>query len=455
MSFLPETRDVFDYLAEAAFTDLKQGEELNLNLSAEDQTYVRFNNSKVRQATDVTQRNLAVTMQCCGRKIEFSFDLTGQKDWDLAALRSLMERARLEALVLPEDPFVVPMQNNGKSDRHYVGELPSAEAVIECIATLTAGTDLTGLFASGPQIRAVRNSVGQDHWFSTETLFLDYSLFTMNALGENKAVKGLYADKIWDQERFLASIDASRNRLTLLKSPARRISPGEYRVYLAPPAIAEIIGMFSWGAVSYNAWKKGGCALRRLIEGEACFSEKFSLKENFKLGLTPQFNSLGELPPVEVPIIEKGLLKNLLVSSRSAKEYGLTLSNAADPGGWFGEHLRSAEVAAGNLAEADVLKSLDTGLYVSNLHYLNWSDVQNARITGMTRYACFWVENGEPVEPIRDLRFDESLYRIFGTELESLTRETHSIRATDTYHRRALGGRKIPGGLLRAFRFTL
>jgi hypothetical protein len=120
VSFRPETRDVFDYLAEAAFTDLKEGEELNLNLSAEDQTYVRFNNSKVRQATDVTQRNLAVTMQCCGRKIEFSFDLTGQKDWDLATLRSLMERARFEARVLPEDPFMVPLQNSGKSDRHRV-----------------------------------------------------------------------------------------------------------------------------------------------------------------------------------------------------------------------------------------------------------------------------------------------------------------------------------------------
>ena len=454
MSFIPETRDVFDYLAEAVFTDLKQGEELSLNLSAEDQTYVRFNNSKVRQATDVMQRNLAVTMQCCGRKIAFSFDLTGQKDWDLATLRSLMERARLEALVLPEDPFLVPMQNNGNSDSHHVGELPSAENVIEGIATLTAGTDLTGLFASGPQIRAVRNSLGQKHWFSTETLFLDYSLFTINASGENKAVKGLYAGQVWEQERFLASIDISRNQLALLKRLARPVPPGEYRVYLAPSAMAEIIGMFSWGAVSYSAWKRGNCALRRLIEGEVCLSEKFSLKENFKLGLTPQFNSLGELPPLEVPIIEKGLLKNLLVSSRSAKEYGLT-SNAADPGGWFGEHLRSAEVAAGNLAETDALKSLDTGIYVGNLHYLNWSDVQNARITGMTRYACFWVENGEIVAPIRDLRFDESLYRIFGTELESLTREAHSIPATDTYHRRALGGRKIPGGVFQAFRFTL
>ena len=30
-----------------------------------------------------------------------------------------------------------------------------------------------------------------------------------------------------------------------------------------------------------------------------------------------------------------------------------------------------------------------------NLHYLNWSDNIGGRITGMTRYACFWVENGE------------------------------------------------------------
>ena len=83
------------------------------------------------------------------------------------------------------------------------------------------------------------------------------------------------------------------------------------------------------------------------------------------------------------------------------------------------------------------------------------SDYTNLHNTRFYMLSSFWVENGEPVEPIRDLRFDESLYRIFGTELESMTRETHIIPATDTYHRRSLGGRKIPGGLLRAFRFTL
>ncbi len=38
-------------------------------------------------------------------------------------------------------------------------------------------------------------------------------------------------------------------------------------------------------------------------------------------------------------------------------------------------------------------------------------------ITGMTRYACFWVEKGEIVAPIENLRFDDYLYRFLGEGL--------------------------------------
>lgn len=454
MSFVADTRELFDWLARAAFSELVQGEALNLNLSAEDQTYLRFNNSRVRQATAVSQRTLALTFQKAGRELRYSLDLTGQPAGDLAAIRALIERSRLEVRVLPEDPFVVPLQNHGESDDHHGGEAPDEVDVIEWIGHETAGTDLTGLFASGPQIRAVRNSAGTNHWFCTESLFLDYSVFTTNSSGENKAVKGLYADRTWNRQRFLSSADASRSQLALLQRRARTVLPGEYRVYLAPAAVAEIIGMFSWGAVSHRAWRRGYCAFEELIAGKMRLSEQFSLRENFSLGLTPRFNTLGELPPAELPIIEQGCLKNLLVSSRSAAEYGVS-SNHADLSGWFGEHLRSAEVAPGDLREADILLSLDNGLYLSNLHYLNWSDIRSARITGMTRYACFWVEDGQMVAPIQDLRFDESLYRLFGSELLALTGNACIIPATDTYYRRTLGGRKIPGALIGTFRFTL
>jgi predicted Zn-dependent protease len=452
--FIDTTHALFGRLAETAFTALRPGEELNLNLGAEDQVYIRFNDSRVRQATAVAQRRLALTFQAGGRRIIYSFDLAGQHERDAATLLSLLARARAEAAVLPEDPFLVPMRNNGVSASHHAGEIPDAAELIECIAASTGGTDFTGFLALGPQIRATRNSAGQNHWFATESFFLDYSLFTVNASGENKAVKGLYADRRWDQARFEISLAGSRERLALLRRDTRPLPPGGYRVFFAPAAVDEIVSMFSWGAVSYGAWKRGDSALHKLVEGEAEFSGLFNLTENFALGLSPSFNSLGEIAPERTPIIEKGRLRNLLVSSRSAREYGVT-ANGAEPEGWAGESLRSPDVGAGSLPEAEALKALDTGLYVGNLHYLNWSDPQNARITGMTRYACFLVQDGEIVAPIRDLRFDESLYRIFGSELEALTRETEVRASTDTYDRRALGGSRVPGLLVRDFRFTL
>ncbi len=73
----------------------------------------------------------------------------------------------------------------------------------------------------------------------------------------------------------------------------------------------------------------------------------------------------------------------------------------------------------------------------------------------MTRYACFWIERGEIVAPIRDLRFDESLYRMFGAELEAVTTSPVVMMETETYGQRSLGGSQVPGMLVRDFRFTL
>ena len=101
------------------------------------------------------------------------------------------------------------------------------------------------------------------------------------------------------------------------------------------------------------------------------------------------------------------------------------------------------------------MTQLETGLYVSNLHYLNWSDHSTGRITGMTRYACFWVENGEIVAPIENLRFDESLYHFWGENLVNFTNFQEFIPEVDTYGSRQLGGRLVPGMLVEDFTYTL
>ena len=100
-------------------------------------------------------------------------------------------------------------------------------------------------------------------------------------------------------------------------------------------------------------------------------------------------------------------------------------------------------------------KELGTGLYLSNLHYINWSDPQTARITGMTRFACFWVEKGEIQGPIQDLRFDETLFNIFGKNLINLTKTQQVYANTSTYLKRDLGAMKVPGALIQDMNFTL
>ena len=450
MSFHKIALDHFDRLRDACFNALGEGVQLTLNLSAEHQQFFRFNSARVRQSTSVRQSRLNLCLQCFNRRVVYSFDLTGNLVDDTVTAVSLIRRGHEELLVLPEDPFVTPLVNHGETQQHHSGQLPETQALLEQIAKHANGSDFTGLYAGGPQLRATCNSEGMRHAFSTESFFMDYSLFTVNDGGENKAVKALYAGREWANEAFQMSVSKSRERLNMLKRDSQVLSPGHYRVFFAPAAVESLLALFSWGALSYRAWKKGDSALKRLIEGELQLSPLFSLSENFSLGLTPGFNNLGEVAPERFEVITKGVLSDLLISSRTAKEYGVK-SNGADSG----EGLRSPEMATGELEEADILSRLNTGIYVSNLHYLNWSDLLNARITGMTRYACFWVENGEIVSPIRDLRFDESLYRVFGTELEGVARLADIIIKTDTYINRSLGASKVPGMLVRDFRFTL
>lgn len=207
--------------------------------------------------------------------------------------------------------------------------------------------------------------------------------------------------------------------------------------------------MFSWGAISEASLQQGGSALAKMRQEEN-LSVLFSLKENFESGNVPRFNDLGEVSPNELPLIESGKLVNTLINSRTALEYNLTANGANNS-----ESLRSPEIKAGSLKEEEILKNLDTGLYLSNLHYLNWSDRSSGRITGMTRYGCFWVEKGEIVATIKDLRFDDSLYSFFGHNLIALTDFREFIPEVSTYETRSLGGCLVPGALVNQFTFTL
>ncbi len=444
MSRLNQWEQSFEQLCTLLLDSLNADEHLSIDLAGEQSHFMRLNRAKVRQSGTVIDGEASLRLTHQGRTATISLPFTSDPA-DCAAALDALNDLRQELPQLPEDPYIVLPQNYGSSHEVYPGQLLSPEDAPDAILPMIQGVDFTGIYASGEIVRANANSAGQRHWFATETFFLDYSMIAPS----EKAVKATLAGQVWDAAKFQSQIAESKTQLQALDRPVKNIAPGRYRTYLAPAAMAEIMGMFSWGGVSESSLRQGGSALAKMREGKN-LSPLFTLKENFSRGTVPRFNSQGEIAPEEVPLIVAGELVNTLVNARTAKEYGVP-SNAANGG----ESLRAPELSTGTLRTEEILAQLDTGLYLSNLHYLNWSDRVGGRITGMTRHACFWVEQGEIIAPIQDLRFDDSLYAFFGENLEAVTDSQSFVADVDTYESRSLGGALVPGTLIRDFTFTL
>ncbi len=344
------------------FAALKPTEALFIEFRGESSQFIRFNRARVRQIGTVAQAMVTLRLQTQQRTASSSFPYTS--DSDLGVAIAQLEALRSETLQLPEDPYLSPPVDTGSIQETYMGCLLPPEGAVEALLTPVQDLDFTGIYSGGTIVRGSFNSAGQDHWFATETFCLDYSLFT----AAGKAVKNTYAGTHWDQGVYHAQIEGDRQQLSQLDRPVRSLSPGRYRTYFAPAAVAELVGMLSWGAVSEASYRQGGSALAKLRDGAASLSPLFSLHEDFTAGTVPRFNADGEIAPACVPLITQGHLHTLLISRRTAQEYGLQANGASAH-----EGLRSPLVLPGTLATEDCLSALDTGLYVGNLHYLNWS----------------------------------------------------------------------------------
>ena len=428
------------------FADLQSDEICTLALNGEETDFVRFNGSRVRQSLALEQGSLSIQFVKGAKSVNLNIPFTknseqNKKNW-VAALSSLRQKAES----LPEDPFLVKPKNNGQSHEVHKGDLLMGEALVEGVLSPAGEDDMAGVAMSGSVFRGNANSLGQLHWFETESFSVDYSFYDSS----QNAVKGSYAGSDWNSSDYGEKLAETRRLLQLMNRPRKKVERGEYKTYLAPGAVDELLGMLSWGGVSRAAYEMGHCALEKLFKGEKKLNAKINLWEDFSLGLVPRFNEQGEVFVEKMPIIERGENLQLLTSTRTAKEFNLESQFASSS-----EGLRSDVLEGGGLKKGDILKELGTGLYISNLHYLNWSEVRNARVTGMTRYACFWVENGEIVAPITDLRFDESFFNFFGERLLDLTDFSEIHPSVMTYSQRSIGGGRCPGALVDGFTFTL
>ena len=439
-------RGYFEALADAICGSTQGDERSSLLLGAESSSFIRFNRGAVRQATHVDQAVATLSLVRGRRHAEVRIALGGRVEDDLARLRAELDALRALLPELPDDPYLLLPEAPAHSERHDIGELPDAVAVVQAVARVAAGLDFVGFYAGGPVVRAFADNLGSRHWHHVQTFHFDWCLYH----AADKALKTAYAGSSWSEVEFARRVAEGTRQLAVMARPPRVLAPGAYRAWFTPTAMAELLGALAWGGFGLKERRTGTSTLMRLAHRDAVLHPDVELSEHTALGTAPAFTAEGFARPARVSLVERGLATGTLNNARSAQEFGMPANGANSA-----EVPESLSLAPGRLPEAQALAALGTGLWISNLWYLNYSDRQACRLTGLTRFACLWVEDGQPVEPIGVMRFDDSFLRMFGEGLLGLGDRAELITESDTYLERQLGSKSTPGALVDGWRLTL
>ncbi|MFA5982673.1 MAG: metallopeptidase TldD-related protein [Methylococcaceae bacterium] len=439
-------QNYFYALAEFLQKQTQGNEHCTCWFSAEDSDFVRFNRGAIRQPGHVKQLYLQLQLINGLRHAKSTTTLVGNLESDYGLITQLVSNLREQLEDLPEDPHLLISTEVMSSEHRIASCLPAIDHIVDEILSVASSYDFVGILAAGTIYRGFANSYGQRNWHEITSFNLDWSLY----LEHGQAVKVAYAGFEWDSAAFKDKFMRGVLQLDKLKLKPINLKLGAYRAYMTPTAFGEIISMLNWDGVSEKSLCTKQSSLRRMRDEDLRFNPAISLTENTNEGMSPGFQSEGFIKPGCLTLIDKGCLIGSMVSPRTAKEHAIA-TNGADSR----ESMASIDVKAGDLTSAEILDKLDTGIYISNLWYLNYSDRANCRVTGMTRFASFWVENGEIIAPINVMRFDDSLFRLLGDNLLGLTRERELLLDNESYGQRSTNSMHLPGALVKDFNFAL
>ncbi|MBP3863288.1 MAG: TldD/PmbA family protein, partial [Pseudomonas sp.] len=264
-------------------------EQFTLGYNGEASEFIRFNKGKVRQAGQVQQASLSLKLIHDGRHADVNLTLAGEPNVDKQRLADALRQLRDTLPLLPADPYLLLNPQPWNSHNVQNQPLPDTARVLEEIRSASKGVDLVGFYASGPISYGYASSEGAFGWHQANSFNFDWSLFHSNG----QAVKASYAGADWDSERFARRMQLAREQLSFLDRPLHALAPGEYRAYLAPAALEEVMSMLCWGGFSAQALASKSSPLQKLYAGDAQLSPLVSFDEQVSQSLSPAFSGEG------------------------------------------------------------------------------------------------------------------------------------------------------------------
>lgn len=367
----------------------------------------RFANNAIHQ--NVAEHGLSVSIRTVadGRTARVT---TNRVDED--SLRAALENSLAMAASQPKDPQLLPLPGKQKyrALRRFVGATAALTAEERARAVKRAcdladrcGQVAAGIFQSGQSQTVLCNSRGL--FAAYRQTQAEFSVTMQQGAAASWAKANAADVRAIDP---IALAKAASDKANRAQNPVE-LAPGRYTVILEPAAVLDLVGFLFYDFAATAVEDKRSCFSGRL--GKILFGKNITITDDVYHAeqLGPQIDGEG-MPRQRVVLVDKGVLRNLVYSRRSAKAartnptgHGFPLPNE------YGEAPMNLVIGGGNSSLEEMVRTTERGLLVTRLWYIREVDPYEKIMTGMTRDGLFLVEKGQIGRGVRNFRFNQSI----------------------------------------------
>ncbi len=385
------------------------GEGTRLDVLGENADLLRYAESEITAQHSERRLRVRVRITRNGRAVAGSLETL-----DTAEVQKLADRLTAALAELPagsaneSDP-----QEASTGIAVATPEVVAAQSVLEADpavrhqwfntvrAGLTDDMKLGGAIRYDVLDRVVADSTGV---FRAETLTKATIQAIAKQNGNSASVKLMHRDA----DQIPVDEIPGRLREALNPLPVGEAHHGTCRVLLKPQAVNSLIATYGYAVLGANAYATGRSAVAGQL-GQKVASDLITLIDDGTDadGLPSGFDAEGNVRR-RTPLIENGILTGVVSDQRRAAVTGGVPTGHAVPDGWrFGgdpvpSHLL---LEPGDATDDELLAEVGSGLVVNRLDYLRVLHPKETLVTGTTRDATYWAEDGKLVAWHPQLRF--------------------------------------------------
>ena len=407
--------------------------------------FLRFFKSEINYNISKQAKSLWATVYK-GKK-NYSFAIS---DPDELKLKNNITRALDIIDRLPEDPDFVDIEDNlDKGLEHKkinnIEKVP-LDTKIEILNKISQSVDpfnfkIYGTFICNYETDYIVNSNGVNKKMYSSPIMLD--LKAVSEKNEVTVIESYGSEDInsFDLKTFISHLKA---KVETASTQIIDVEPDHYEVILAPRCIAEFFGFLVWGGMSAGAYDRKMSFFQDKLNQQV-FPETINLTDNPEYPgiINYEYNSEGHLYR-KLKLIEKGVFKNFLVDNYYSHKTGLEKN---------GNEANCLVLEAGDKNLAEMIKSVKKGLYISNLHYMNYINRKETSVTGLTRDGTFLIEDGILKNVVNNLRYTVKIADVIN-KISEIENRLYLVPASDNYGEFGITSYAMPHVKVSAFKIT-